>query len=234
MKLLSNKDSSCLTSEQTAILDKLSLSLSTIRDVLINNSDLLSQEKSSRLSPFQSILPIVFSKQSNEENSWPIILRFMIDNDFFQSLTVLIHLSILNQKYELFYLIEDIFREMLNSLDVLIYLFNQTTIHNHLFKAFYFAKTKFDSGNHDPIGSQLMCAFQTLNSLDELKLLSLNKSLEIDHHHLLEVLHCLLSLILFHHYIRKISNKRRIIVQVLSMDKNFSILLYFFENHGLF
>lgn len=77
-----------------------------------------------------------------------------------------------------------------------------------------------------------MCAFQTLSYLDELKLLSLKDDLEIDNNELLQVLHCILSLISFHHYIRKLSNKRRIIVRVIAMETNFLTLLHFIELSG--
>lgn len=79
-----------------------------------------------------------------------------------------------------------------------------------------------------------MCAFQTLSHLDELKNLSLKDNLEIDNNDLLQILHCLLSLILFHHYIRKVSNKRRIIVRVIAMENNFLTLLHFIELSGSF
>ena len=78
-----------------------------------------------------------------------------------------------------------------------------------------------------------MCAFQTLSYIDELKSLSLKDDLEIDNNDLLQILHCLLSLILFHHYIRKLSNKRRIIVRVIAMETNFLSLLHFLELEGL-
>jgi hypothetical protein len=77
-----------------------------------------------------------------------------------------------------------------------------------------------------------MCAFQTLSYIDELKLFSLKTDLELDNNDLLQVLHCLLSLILFHHYIRKLSNKRRIIVRVIAMETNFLALLHFIELSG--
>ena len=77
-----------------------------------------------------------------------------------------------------------------------------------------------------------MCAFQTLSYIDELKFLSLKDDLELDNSDLLQVLHCLLSLILFHHYIRKLSNKRRIIVRVIAMETNFLSLLHFLELEG--
>jgi len=79
-----------------------------------------------------------------------------------------------------------------------------------------------------------MCAFQTLSYIDELKFFSLKDDLELDNNDLLQVLHCLLSLILFHHYIRKLSNKRRIIVRVIAMETNFLSLLHFIELSGLF
>jgi hypothetical protein len=63
----------------------------------------------------------------------------MIDNDFLKSLTVLIHLCVLNQRQDIFNIIEDIFREFLNSFDGLIYLANQTSTPNGLLKALYFA-----------------------------------------------------------------------------------------------
>ena len=110
-----------------------------MRDILINSTDLVSQERSSRIAPFQSILPVVYSKLANKENPWPSILRLMIDNEFFKSLTVLIHLCVLNQRQDLFHLIEDIFREFFNSIDGLIYLSNQTSQSQGLLKALYFA-----------------------------------------------------------------------------------------------
>jgi hypothetical protein len=88
---------------------------------------------------------------------------------------------------------------------------------------------KFDGINNDPVGPQLMCAFQTLSYIDELKYFSLKDDLELDDNDLLQVLHRLLSLILFHHYIRKLSNKRRIIVRVIAMENNFLSLLHFIE-----
>ncbi len=88
---------------------------------------------------------------------------------------------------------------------------------------------KFDGINNDPVGPQLMCAFQTLSYIDELKYISLKDDLEFDNNDLLQVLHRLLSLILFHHYIRKLSNKRRIIVRVIAMENNFLSLLHFIE-----
>ncbi len=77
-----------------------------------------------------------------------------------------------------------------------------------------------------------MCAFQTLSYIDELKFLSLKDDLGLDDNDLLQVLHRLLSLILFHHYIRKLSNKRRIIVRVIAMESNFNSLLHFIELSG--
>ena len=77
-----------------------------------------------------------------------------------------------------------------------------------------------------------MCAFQTLSYIDELKLFSIKDDLEIDDNDLLQVLHCLLSLILFHHYVRKLSSKRRIIVRVIAMESNFLPLLHFIELSG--
>lgn len=136
---LSSDESSSLTIERKKIFDELHITLSTIRDVLINSTDLLSQEKSSHIAPFQSILPIVYSKISNYENSWPSILRIMMDNDFIKSLTVFIHLCVLNQRHDIFNIIEDILREFLNSLDALVYLVNQTSTPNGLLKALYFA-----------------------------------------------------------------------------------------------
>ena len=65
---------------------------------------------------------------------------------------------------------------------------------------------KFDGINNDPVGPQLMCAFQTLSYIDELKYISLKDDLRLDDNELLQILHRLLSLILFHHYIRKLSN----------------------------
>jgi len=128
-----------LTIERKKIFDELLITLSTIRDVLINSIDLISQEKSSRIAPLQSILPIVYSKISNNENPWPSILRMMMDNDFIKSLTVFIHLCVLNQRHDIFNIIEDILREFLNSFDALIYLVNQTSTPNGLLKALYFA-----------------------------------------------------------------------------------------------
>ena len=63
----------------------------------------------------------------------------MMENDFLKSLTVFIHLCILNQRHDLFNIIEDILREFLNSFDALIYLVNQTSTPNDLLKALYFA-----------------------------------------------------------------------------------------------
>jgi hypothetical protein len=77
-----------------------------------------------------------------------------------------------------------------------------------------------------------MCAFQTLSYIDELRFFSSKDDLELDNNDLLQVLHCILSLILFHHYIRKLSNKRRIIVQVIAMETNFLSLLHFIELTG--
>ncbi len=62
-----------------------------------------------------------------------------MDNDFLKSLTVFIHLCVLNQRHDIFYIIEDILREFLNSFDALIYLVNQTSTPNGLLKALYFA-----------------------------------------------------------------------------------------------
>ena len=78
-----------------------------------------------------------------------------------------------------------------------------------------------------------MCAFQILSYVDELKLFSLNDDIDIDDNDLLQVLHCILSLILFHHYVRKLSNKRRIIVRVLAMESNLVPLLHFLEFSGI-
>ncbi len=136
---LSSDESLSLTIERKKIFDELLITLSTIRDVLINSIDLISQEKSSRIAPLQSILPIVYSKISNNENPWPSILRIMMDNDFIKSLTVFIHLCVLNQRHDIFNIIEDILREFLNSFDALIYLVNQTSTPNGLLKALYFA-----------------------------------------------------------------------------------------------
>ena len=91
---------------------------------------------------------------------------------------------------------------------------------------------KFDGNNNDLVGPQLMCAFQTLSYIDELKQFSLKDDFELDNHDLLQVLHRLLSLILFHHYIRKLSDKRRIIVRVIAMDTNFLSLLHWIELSG--
>ena len=140
-------ESPSLTTERKPIFDELLITLSTIRDVLINSADLISQEKSSRIAPFQSILPIVYSKIPNQENSWPSILRMMMDNDFVKSLTVLIHLCVLNQQQDLFYIIEDILREFLTSFDALIYLINQTSTPSGLLKALYFAVRTFYNMN---------------------------------------------------------------------------------------
>jgi hypothetical protein len=63
----------------------------------------------------------------------------MIDSDFLKSITVLIHLCVLNQRQDIFNLIEDILREFLNSFDCLIYLSNQTSTQHALLKALYFA-----------------------------------------------------------------------------------------------
>lgn len=252
---LSSDESPSLTIEQAEVrkktFDDLLQSLSTIRDVLINATDLVSQEKSSRVSPCQTILPVVFSKISNQENPWPLILRWMTDTEFLQSLTVLIHLCILNQRHDLFNVIQDILREFFNSFDALVFLAHQLTMTNGLSKALFFAvsfselvvifaiekdvqfqETKFEGVNSDPVGPQLRCAFQTLNYIDELKLLSMNDNLQIDQTDLIQVLHCLLSLILFHHYVGKLSNKRRIIVRVLAMESNFQVLLKLIDATG--
>lgn len=63
----------------------------------------------------------------------------MTDHDFLKSLTVLIHLCILNQRQDLFDLIEDLLRQFLNSFDVLVHLVNQTSTPSGLLKALYFA-----------------------------------------------------------------------------------------------
>lgn len=128
-----------LPSERKCIFDQLLVSLATIRDVLINSSDLISQEKSLRVAPFQAILSVVYSKVPNNENSWPSTLRMMMDNEFLKSITVLIHLCVLNQRQDLFNIIEDILREFLNSLDGLIYLANQIATPNVLLRALCFA-----------------------------------------------------------------------------------------------
>lgn len=91
---------------------------------------------------------------------------------------------------------------------------------------------KFDGINNDLIGPQLMCAFQTISYIDELKQISLKDNLELDDNDLLQILHRLLSLILFHHYIRKLSDKRRIIVRVIAMENNFLSLLNLIELNG--
>ncbi|CAF1554201.1 unnamed protein product, partial [Adineta ricciae] len=232
IKILSSDESPWSINEHQINFDELLTSLCTIRDVLINSSDLLSQTKSSRVTPFQTILPVVFSKIPNQENSWPSILRLMIEHEFLKSITALIHLCVLNQRQDIFNIIEDIFREFLNSLDGLLYLANQTSTPNGLLKALFFAETKFDGINNDPVGPQLMCAFQILSYVDELKLFSLKDDIDIDDNDLLQVLHCILSLILFHHYVRKLSNKRRIIVRVLAMESNLAPLLHFLEFSG--
>lgn len=77
-----------------------------------------------------------------------------------------------------------------------------------------------------------MCAYQTLSCIDELKLFSIKDDLELDNNDLLQVLHRLLSLILFHHYVRKLSSKRRIIVRVFAMESNLLPLLHFIELSG--
>ena len=87
--------------------------------------------------------------------------------------------------------------------------------------------------NKDPVGPQLMCAFQTLNCIDELKSVTSQEKLEIDDSELLQVLHRLLSLILFHHYVRKLSNKRQIIVHVLAMESNFDCIIKLIESLSL-
>lgn len=63
----------------------------------------------------------------------------MINNDFLKSLTVLIHLCVLNQRQDLFDLIEDLLRQFLTSFDILIHLVNQTSTPSGLLKALYFA-----------------------------------------------------------------------------------------------
>ena len=136
---LSSDESPWSINKHQINFDELLTSLCTIRDVLINSSDLLSQTKSSRVTPFQTILPVVFSKIPNQENSWPSILRLMIEHEFLKSITALIHLCVLNQRQDIFNIIEDIFREFLNSLDGLLYLANQTSTPNGLLKALFFA-----------------------------------------------------------------------------------------------
>ena len=91
---------------------------------------------------------------------------------------------------------------------------------------------KFDGINNDLVGPQLMCAFQTISYIDELKQISLKDDLQLDDNDLLQILHRLLSLILFHHYIRKLSDKRRIIVRVIAMENNFLSLLNLIELNG--
>jgi hypothetical protein len=100
---------------------------------------LISQEKSSRIAPFQAVLSVVYTKTPNNENPWPSILRMMMDTDFIKSLTVLIHLCVLNHRQDIFYVIEDILREFLNSLDGLIFIANQTSTPSGLLRALYFA-----------------------------------------------------------------------------------------------
>lgn len=63
----------------------------------------------------------------------------MMDNDFLKALTVLIHLCVLNQRQDVFNIIEDILREFLNSFDSLIYLANQMSTPNSLLRALYYA-----------------------------------------------------------------------------------------------
>lgn len=77
-----------------------------------------------------------------------------------------------------------------------------------------------------------MCAFQTISYIDELKHICSKDNLELDDNDLLQILHRLLSLILFHHYIRKLSDKRRIIVRVIAMENNFLSLLNLIELNG--
>ena len=77
-----------------------------------------------------------------------------------------------------------------------------------------------------------MCAFQALSHIDELRSLGLRDPLELDNSDVLQVLHRLLSLILFHHYIRKLSSKRRIIVRLFAMESNFLSLLNLIELQG--
>ena len=140
---LSSEKSSSWTSEQAEsrrrIFDDLVQSLSTIRDVLINAADLISQEKTSRLASCQSILSAVYMKLPNKENPWPCVLRWLVDTDFLKSLTVLIHLCILNHRQDLFNLIEDILREFFHSSDALVFLANQIATPNGLLKALYYA-----------------------------------------------------------------------------------------------
>lgn len=76
------------------------------------------------------------------------------------------------------------------------------------------------------MGPQLRCALQTLNCLDDLKTSD-------NENELLQILHHLLSLIFFHHYVGKLSNKRRIIVRVLSMNSNLEILLNLIETNEI-
>ena len=140
---LSSDESPSWTSEQAEsrrrIFDDLVQSLSTVRDVLINATDLISQEKTSRLASCQSILSVVYAKLPNNENPWPCVLRWLVDTDFLKSLTVLIHLCILNHRQDLFNLIEDILREFFHSSDALVFLANQIATPNGLLKALYYA-----------------------------------------------------------------------------------------------
>ena len=63
----------------------------------------------------------------------------MTECHFIKSFTVLIHLCVLNQRQDLFHIIEDILREFLNSLDGLIFLANQTATPNGLLRALFLA-----------------------------------------------------------------------------------------------
>ena len=77
-----------------------------------------------------------------------------------------------------------------------------------------------------------MCAFQALSHIDELRFLGSKDPAALDSSDVLQVLHRLLSLILFHHYIRKLSSKRRIIVRIFAMESNFLSLLNLIELQG--
>ena len=72
----------------------------------------------------------------------------MTECHFIKSFTVLIHLCVLNQRQDLFHIIEDILREFLNSLDGLIFLANQTATPNGLLRALFLAVIKGDDDIH--------------------------------------------------------------------------------------
>ncbi|CAF0900246.1 unnamed protein product, partial [Didymodactylos carnosus] len=222
-----NDETSNSTKEK---LDHLLVSLTAICDILTNADDVLSQQKS-RASPLQPSLSVVFSKIQNSENPWPSILKMIIDTDFLKSLTVLIHISVLNYRQDLFNCIEDILKQFMFTNDGLTFLANQTSLTNSLLRALFLAETKFSSTNAESLGPQVVCALQTLAFVDELKLYSLNDNLEVDDSNVIQVLHGTLSLIVFYHYIRKLSYKK-IIVRVLALDNNMMAILKYLSLTG--